>query len=301
MHPNGKENVCEPLTQLNIMVATGSNSSYLDDIEVIDMKTMTSCPNIPMKYPFGSYRAIAMKHDNKMVICGGGHTITSDCYSYSNDRWDVEAFKLEPARWGAMSVEIRPEEWLIMGGSDGTNIINDTKLLKNGIFTQGPDLPEPIYGGSSVMLNQTAASTGSGDSPRNYLLEINTDQWTQIANRTLTPSAYHSSGTFWNLTADEIQIANIGYRGIEVYSPREDSWHQLSFPYPLTRLYRSASIQQGTDSFILIGGQTNGDNYSSDIYVFDQNGFSIIKENVLRVPRDGHVAMQISNIGFTCH
>ncbi len=108
------------------------------------------------------------------------------------------------------------------------------------------------------------------------------------------------SGTFYNSSTEEIQVANIGQRGIEVYSPSDDSWHQIPFPSPLTYLWMSAAIQQGSDSFILIGGTTNVKARSGDIYLFDENGFSILKENVLQVPRSDHVAMTISNDDFTC-
>ena len=105
----------------------------------------------------------------------------------------------------------------------------------------------------------------------------------------------HSSGTFYNSTANEIQIANIGEPGIEVYSPRDDSWHQVRFPLPLTDLHRTYIIQQGTDSFILIGGETNVDRYSGDIYLFYL--LSVLKKDV---PRYGHVAMTISKDEFAC-
>ncbi len=293
---------------MNIMVATGYNSGYLDHTEVIDMNSIASCSNLPVTYPIADHSSVPMKHNSKMVICGGA-TFTSDCYSYSNDRWNLEAFKLEPGRYGATSVEIRPDEWLIMGGEDASlNHLIDTQILKNGIFTQGPDLPEPIKDGSAVMLNVTHLFVAAGIyqelkpfySPQNYLLDINTEQWTRIANRTLSPYHDHSSGTFYNSTAGEIQVANIGYYGIEVYSPRDDSWHQIPFPGNLSSLFYSVAIENGSDSFILIGGATNLEQYSGDVYSFDENGLLILKENVLRVPRWMHVALPISKDDFIC-
>ena len=290
------------------MVATGNSNGYhIDHTEVIDTDNFTSCSNLPAPYPLGLEDAVAMKHTSKIVICGGNlgdSQFTGDCYSYSNDQWNMEAFKLEPPRRAAMSIEIRPGEWLIMGGeAEGYVYLTDTLLLKKGIFTQGPDLPEPIWGGSAVMLNETHLFVAAGlngccdDSPRNYLLNINTEQWTQIANRTLRLFEYHASGTFYNSTAGEIQVANIGYHGIEVYSPKDDLWHQLPLPVSMNR---SFSIQQGPDSFILIGGQTNNAIFSRDIFLFDEDGFSIIKENVLQVGRHLHIAMPILTDEFTC-
>ncbi len=129
-----------------------------------------------------------------------------------------------------MSVEIRPGEWLIMGGYDGSWTLQDTQLLKDGIFTHWPKLPEPIVAGSAAMLNKThalvAASWDSFDeSANNYLLDINSQEWTQISARNLPASDQHSSGSFYNSTAGESQVANIGEEGIKVYSSSNDSWH----------------------------------------------------------------------------
>ena len=306
---------CEPqlATGQKIMVATGVGDEKLDNVEVIDMDAIASCPNSPVEYIEKVDYAVAMKHNNKMVICGGNprvQEVSSDCYSYSDNQWIIEAFKLEPARYGAMSVEIRPGEWLVMGGKgDSSSYLEDTQLLKNGIFLPGPDLQANSYGGSSVMLNSTHLFVALGDSghsgdseyaPNNYLLNIDTDQWTRIPDRMLQPYYFHSSGTFFNSSAGEHQVANIGRYGIEVYSPRDDSWHQVPFPSPLTFFYYSVAVQNGTDSFILIGGYTNVDTYSPDIYSFDENGLSLLKEDVLKVPRRLHVALPISNDDFNC-
>ncbi len=288
------------------MVATGFNLGILDHVEVINTQNYTSCPNLPAPYPFPSYFGAALNHNSKMVICGG-YPYTTDCYSYSDDQWNIEAFKLEPAREGAMSVEIRPGEWLVMGGYDSDyNFLNDTKLLKNGIFIQGPDLPEPIYLGSATMLNETHLFVAGSQyqsinlSTKNYLLDVNTGQWTQIAERNLTPSFSHSSGTFFNSTAGETQVVNVGFYGIEVYSPKDNFWHRVPFPPPLYRLYKSVAIQRESNSFILIGGETNLEKYSGDLYLFDENGFSVLNVDVLQIPRYDHVALPIAVDDFSC-
>ena len=254
---------------------------------------------------------MGMKHNTDIVICGGYYTshVTGDCYSYSNDRWNIEAFKLDPVRYGATSIEIRPGEWMLMGGSDdGINILKDTLIFKNGIFTQGPDLPDPSAFGSAVMLNQThlffaASQYQSGSvyySVKNYFFNIDTEQWTPIANRTSEQFHSHSSGTFFNSSNDELQVATIGRYGIEVYSPRDDSWHDVPWPPRLTYLSRSVAVQQGTSSFILIGGWASISTNSADIFLFDECGLSILKEDVLQVGRQSHVAMPISPNDFTC-
>ena len=290
-----------------VMIATGQyNAINLDDVEVLELDSISACHSWPAKYPIEVSRAVALKHDSKVTICGGD-PLTSDCYSFHKNQWSLEAFKLEPARYGAMSAEIRPGEWLVMGGYDGTNALTDTKLLKNGVFTQGPDLPEPIYYGSCVMINETHLLVAAAryqyhypnESPRNYLLDVNSKEWTQILDRTFEPYAWHSSGRFWNSTANEIQVAVIGHsNGIEVYSPRDETWHQFPSNDPL---FGSVAIQHESDSFLLIGGHGGIKEFSGDIYKFDETGLSIIKENVLKVQRAQHVAMLIDEDYFYCN
>ncbi len=300
-----------------IMVTTGmralrSNQAMTPsrDSDVINIKS--ACRNFPVKFPKRISGAVAMRHEAKMVVCSG-YPMTSDCYSYSNNSWNREAFKMELTRFKAMSVEIRPGEWLIMGGSRGRTLNTMTSLrgssfFRNGSFHLGFLLPEPIGGGSSVMLNEThvfiaAGYNNSEKSSKNYLFNINAKKWTRIADRTLKASTFHSSGTFMNFTEGEIQVANIGASGIEVYSPKINSWHQ-----GLTdiKIIAPATIQRGTDSFMLIGGTVakgpasrNG-GFTSDVYLFDENGLRILKENALHVPRAMAAAMTISEEDFTC-
>ena len=303
----------------NIMVATGWNNviKYMDEAEVINAANIQLCPSFPANYPLEVYFAVALQQNSKMVVCGGrgsGVDFYSDCYSYSSNNWNLEPFRLEPARSGSMSAEIRPGEWMILGGAEHYNdsasiILAKTEILTNGIFTSGPDLPEPIVAGTAVMLNEssllvTSAETDSSlwyFSPRNFILDIDSMKWTEAANRTeKSGPSYSASGTFYNSTADEIQVATIGYYGIEIYSPKDDIWHEgISFPSPITYLTSSIAVQHERNSFILIGGQTNV-GLSSDIFIFNENGLSVLKRNVLSVSRRNHVAMQISNSDFAC-
>ena len=292
---------------LNIMVATNGGGS--DHTEVITTGPFATCRNLPARYPHFIESAFVMRRDSKMVICGGNPTPEDRerCYRYSDNQWIYENYKLNPPRAGAMAVEIRSGEWFIMGGiGNSFQYIRNTQFFKNGTFRKGPDLPEPIHGGSAVMLNKThlfvvASDNGSRNiSPKNYFLNINEQKWTRIADRKLEPSWIHSSGTFYNSTIGELQIATIGFYGIEVYSPSNDSWHRFPFPSPLRFLARSVAIQLGTDSFILIGGWTQ-DGFSGHVYLFDdKNGLSILKRNVLHVARSLHVAMPISKQDFDC-
>ncbi len=289
---------------LNIMVSTGyAGVEGYDYSEVINTDTMTSCPNIPERFPKGVEKAVGMKHNGKMVICDDD----TFCHSYANDHWSLEPFLLTPVRYGADSAEIRPGEWLVIGGYSWQvtgGALSSVKLLKNGIFNTYSSIPTKSHGGSSAMLNETHLFIACGWSGQyeltNYLLEIETERYHRIASRTLQPFEFHSSGTFYNSTAGEIQVANIGRYGIEVYSPSLDRWHTGDyFSGGMYWLYKAATIQEGSDSFLVIGGQTNSGTFPT-IYRFDETGLYALKQNALSVPRTYPVALPIDRNEFEC-
>ena len=289
------------------MVATGKDESdVVDHVEVINTNRIESCPNLPKRFPHFTYDAIAMTYHDKIVICGGltEYDYTSDChaYDYKSNDWVLEPFQLLPLRFSAVSVEIRPDEWMILGGESPGDTLKDTQVFKNGQFFQGPDLPIPLRDHSGVMLDPNRLFiSGGGFNNRTFILDINTEQWTEVANSYGYNEDYEKpiSGTFFNSTANEIQVAMIGrfgLIGLQVYSPRNDEW-RIGFELP--QLFRSVAIQQGPNSFIIIGGDT-GNGYSGDIYHFDEDGLKVVKENVLAISRRSHIAMPIPEDQFSC-
>ncbi len=297
-----------------IMVATGymdtssSSKSRTNCVEVLQLgKTSGSAKTCSVSsYPLLVDDAVALANNGNVVVCGGytGSSTKSNCYRYSNNRWSREPFSVSMN--GAMSVEIRPGEWLLLGGWPGSQPVADTYILKHGRLIKGPSLPEPIHGGSVVMMNDTHLFVASGDrtnkvkSVKNYLLDVHLEKWSRIADRSLPASRNHVSGTFYNSTVDEIQIANVGFYGIEVYSPSNDSWHS-GIPTPVSRLTSSAVVQLNRESFLLIGGRTNNTPNSDEIFMFNNEGLTVRNLNALHIRRDGHIAMPISKDDFECN
>ena len=158
-----------------------------------------------------------------------------------------------------------------------------------------------MYYSSAVMLDAERLFVSEDtNTKRNFILDINTYEWTEVAERIYEPYRRGNVGTFFNSTANEIQVAHIEKYGIEIYSPRSDTWHtDMTYPPEMTYLSTSAAIQQGQDSFVLIGGDDSGQ-YSGGVYRFDENGFKILNENALTVPRDWHVAISIPIEQFNC-
>ncbi len=284
------------------MIATGwtCNSTSCDAIQRIELVNTKSMKSTNTSYfPIQINAAVSFKEGDKVVICGGVPT-NPKCYGYEDMKWSAEDYKLEPARYGAASVEIRPNEWLVIGGaSEALGFLTDTKLFRNGKFYKGPELPVATFGASVVMLNETHLFIALGvnwqsDRSRNFLFNIETFEWTQIANRNFPASSHHSSGLFFNSTANEIQIANIGCYGIEIYSPTSNSWHSIKSE--ISSLSESVAVQQ-ENSFILIGGNTKY-GPSKSVFVFNENGLNVLKENVLASLRYLHVAIPTINVSL---
>ena len=137
---------------------------------------------------------------------------------------------------------------------------------------------------------------------RNYILDINTNQWNNLVYfRPLGGGEDAAIGTFFNSTANEIQVAHIRDK-IQVYSPRDDLWH--SIPWPLSLGYvgitGSKTVQQGPDSFIMVGGEHYPSIQIGDVLHFDENGLKVQNSNILAKPRRNHIAMPIPDGLFTC-
>ncbi len=262
-------------------------------------------------FPLKLNAAVAFKDEyGQVVICGGFGEETSNCHAYIDGHWERQGYFLEPNRAGASVVEIQSGKYLIMGGYLNGNFLSSTTFYENGHFVDGPELPEPMQYFSALMLNEThlfiAASryqlTPALYSPKNYLLDIRNYEWTELAERTLTPSNGHCSGTFYNETADEIQVVNVGRYGIEVYSPNENNWQTANslLPEGINFIHHSTLIQKDENSFYLIGGATNN-GASRDIYHFNNDGLIIVKKDALPFGIWSHVAIAVDNDEFPCN
>ena len=280
-----------------------------------------SCLGTMSRRPLELYSPVGMIVNGTHVACGGSYPTrkchhyssgqyqdvpepcpVSTCYTWKHRGWERNRkLKLKPARVGAISVEIRPNEWLIMGGNSG-DYLNDTQLFKDESFIKGPDLPVPMQSASSVMLNRTHLFLAAGEignkkySNANYLLNINTNKWTKIADRPLEAQEHHASGTFYNKTVDEIQVANVASSGLQVYSPQYGNWtvdktHRGYFYEEMTL------IQRGPNSFFIIGGWSR---FGHSVVVLDENGLKLLGEYVLSSGRQFYIAMPISKDDFTC-
>ena len=228
------------LTSDYVMAATGydGNEYYLDHIEIINVKNMTSCPNLPAPYPMTVDAAVSLTFNGSLVICAGlekrdtiyYHPSECNAFNHVTNNWELQPFGFPEGLYGANTVEYRPGEWIIIGGLDGNgNYLSSTTIFKDGILTPGPELPEASYRGSAVMLNPNQLFVAIGKNAistfrRNYIYDFTTGSWFKTADRINPETQGHNSGVFWNATANEHQIATFSVYGIEIYTPSHDLW-----------------------------------------------------------------------------
>ena len=188
-----------------------------------------------------------------------------------------------------------------MGGEDDNTIYRDMWLFKNGIFTQQTDLPEPMTFFSAAMLDSNTLFVASS-LKTNYLLDVNTFQWTQIASRTIiNPGSDHVSGKFYSAIDDEYQIATVMYNGIQIYSPKNDAWRNGDpWPTNVEGFGYTAAVQNDDNSFYMIGGLRDVYVYLNDLYEFGATGFNEKIPDILGTTRRYHVALAIPSSHVPC-
>ncbi len=284
---------------------------YLNDVEIIDLETFSSCPIQQKSYPLEIDNTASLRNGDNVMICGGYNRPVSydECYEYKNGDWSQTA-SLSVPRVGPVSIEYKPNEWIVMGGySDGTYLAT-TELFQNSIWQNGPVMPEESEGGSGVMFNLTHMFVASGIlqsetfSNRNWFVDVDTWTWTEISQRILTAHYFHISGIFYDPVLGETAIANICRYGIQVYYPSLNSWVEQTTPL-FEGLYAAQTLQLSTEYFLIIGGykydSQNGNQENDAIYRFDHNGVTLIEENALNVGRHYHALITIPESQINCY
>ena len=305
---------CPEAESTLFLVATGYDGlGDLSDVEVVDVESGTPmrCTNKPRNYPIAVRAPSVFKDGDNPVICGGMDRLSnyySQCYKYDfiNDTWNLQSYSTGLRAW-AFSVEIGPGEWMIMGGSsDFGDNLDSTLIFRNGAFEPGPPMPYPMILFSGAMVNNTHLLIVATDSylGSTFMLDLTTMTYSNVAYQILNEGTGqdqgHLTGAFFNASAGERQLANVGHDGIQVYSPTNDQWHELSFPSSMSyQLMDTMAVQLGWDDFLMIGGMTSFT--SDDTFRFqDIIGIDIWRKNVLETSRSLHVTVPISKALFTC-
>ena len=167
-----------------LLVIGGYSGSPLAEVEIINLENPSgACSASISDIPTETYSATPSFIKNKLSVCGG-HNLetgeTSACYEYNQvtNSWSTVNSLSEPRDRPSSSVI--GDEWFIAGGYyDGATISTEVRL--DGFSSPGPLVPDGIYYGCQVTINETHVFMADSDDLFTYILEWESKIWsTQV-------------------------------------------------------------------------------------------------------------------------
>ena len=136
-----------------LLVTTGSPTSTSVKTETFDVATSTTCKSMPA-YPLPIAEATGAFVNSRVVICGGYHPVTSQCYSLgqNENEWKPSGNLITP-RYSAASAVIN-DKLIIFGGYNAGNLQSTEEIdVAAGTASQGPSMPLAMVYHCAVKLN----------------------------------------------------------------------------------------------------------------------------------------------------
>ncbi len=287
----------------------GSTYTYLDSVEVLDLSGQsTNCQ------PVANYPRPVARHAGDLVGgrprgCGGtsdGVASTDLCYEYLHEtsEWEV-ADPMLAARYDYRSSVVDSATWLVTGGWDGSMVFDTTEVWRDGEFTPGPRLPQPLYGHCQLTVNSSqvlvlGGYNGTGYSPSVYLLDWQGGEggdWRQLAEFS-EHLHVDACGLIENSLNGQELVALPDHDSCQIYNFRDDAW-RAGPPLQEGILYDSAVVQR-SKSFVIVGGGT-GNASTDSVYEFDPEGYLWVRSAAtLRTARGTAVAVAVDDDHVEC-
>jgi len=187
---------------MSIVLITGKRSDDSNQMEIINPDNSTKKCQNDYTYPISVHVASGAVVDGTIVVCGGWHPITKQCYSFGHDKEWKNITDMTTTRSGAASIPINNALW-VGGGNDGSNRLKSTELvyLDGRRSSTKPQLPEVRYGSCAAEYNGNIFLTGGYDGShiaQDNTWIINTNDDFKVTNETdmLKRRAHHSCGIF---------------------------------------------------------------------------------------------------------
>ena len=201
------------------MVANGYEKTSQGFQQIKNVEILDDCGNHVcniVDYPMTVSGSMPLKCEGIPVICGGYAAPyggqTKECHYFDGDQWQL-AYHMSQSLKGQIVVEYKPAHYFLMGGMNFYgNVLKKVSWFNNGNFEANalPDLPEPIYYGSGTLFNYNKIFVAASvNSAKNYVYDLMSQAWSELPQRNLAPTDGHASGTFYNTTAGEDQVAVI--------------------------------------------------------------------------------------------
>ena len=109
-------------------------------------------------FPLGVQGAVAFWTAQGPMVCGPGNK----CFLYKNHQW-MPSTTMGTQRWFASTIQITPNQAIIIGGWDGNNdVLKTTEVITSTGSEEGKDFPVTIKYHCSFKINSTYALVTGG-------------------------------------------------------------------------------------------------------------------------------------------
>ena len=150
----------------NILIVGGWTDKASAKAEIVDKSGNSKVlPDLPHAANWATGGLL----DGQPVICGGntgvGKTYHDECYKLSHDGLSWQQFAtLDVPRAEASSIILEDKIWINGGVKARRDYLKSSVLLDiNGGISQGPDLPEPLVGHSTIKINDKIMVIGGSN------------------------------------------------------------------------------------------------------------------------------------------
>ena len=230
------QNVFSVILVLRYMVATGKptsgNGQKTEIVDLTDSSMSCVLDDIPSQW--GSTGGVL---GTTPIICGGFNgNYLNECLLHGTS----DVITMNSKRLLASSVVINPNKIWILGGSDGSNVLDSTEFVTLEGTEIGPTLPEAVSGACAVKLPDTGdvysiGGYGSSGNTNNVWVANAGNGYTTFSQgpSLMTYRESHACGTM-SIGAKSIIVAAGGYNyndsnyhylsSVEILDPLSNQW-----------------------------------------------------------------------------
>ena len=313
-----------------VMVIGGVDLVAKDSISDVEVVKLTEadfgCPK-PNDYPIGPlgvHSSVGAVIGDRVLVCGGfGYPdeatwnrletrtgYRSECHAYSFDTkvWSLSSSRLAIPRAQAASALLSNGLWMVVGGQGGDNAEVTSEILTEGVFVPGPSLPVTLVGHCMVNVNSSHVFVAGGRNflPNAYLVSSPDFEWMSLPDMDQGRS-WHVCGMLdgtmevvvsGGQTLSDYHTIGFGDRGYlkttEIYSVEDGTWRMgPELPWSIDE---AASVQIGSGTFLVLGGQGGEDGYSilDKVYEFDKSSYEWVeRRETLAKGRKSHTVIPL--------
>jgi hypothetical protein len=290
-----------------VMVIGGAqlppSPNNIDSVEVFDVeKANLRCQRI-QSFPYEAYGVLSAYVDGKIIACGGKTETQAknDCFEFDleGNSWIETAPLPVPDLSGAKS-SVVGQKWFITGGGSPADSDQRSFVYENGLFSPGPELPEPKFGHCQVTLDERRVfiTGGRGEfANATYILDLETQEWTRQEDIASQAVYVAGCGLVRGKNGDEVLV--VVNDDSYIFSLTTFQWR---FGVPLPRGLAFLTAAQFENDFAVVGGRIGNERSVDTISRFDAVNYEWVElDQTLAVARDYASAVVLPTNFIPCN